>query len=243
MNEKISCLIVDDEPAALNQLLRYAEKTPFLKIEGSYSSAIDVLNHLEGHPSPDVIFLDIQMPDLNGMELAKNLPVQTSVIFTTAFDQYAIDGYKVNALDYLLKPIDYAEFLAAANKARDRAAASSNLLQPAAKQPEAEFIFIKSEYKQLKLNFSEILFIEGLKDYVKIHLTTAVHPILSLNSLKKMEEELPRERFMRVHRSFIVALDKIDHVERNQIIIKNQRITIADQYRGEFNDFLNRNSL
>lgn len=245
MSEKISCIIVDDEPAALNQLVRYAEKTPFLQVEGTYNSALEVLEHLQKNAAPQLIFLDIQMPELSGMELAKNLPAHTAVIFTTAFDKYAVEGYKVNAVDYLLKPIAYAEFLAAANKAKDRLMRSvvSSREGVDAKRQEDDYIFIKSEYRQLKINLSSILYIEGLKDYVKIWLTTEASPVLSLMSLKRLEEQLPPDRFMRIHRSFIIALDKIDQVERNQVIIKTQRITVAEQYRERFNAFLDKRSL
>lgn len=244
MNEKVSCIIVDDEPAALNQLLRYAERTPFLQVAGAYNSAMDVLSHLQTQEAPHLIFLDIQMPELSGMELAKNLHPNTLIIFTTAFDKYALEGYKVNALDYLLKPIDYAEFLTAANKAKDRWAQQGSHHENTGKgKPGDDYIFIKSEYRQLKINLSEILYIEGLKDYAKIRIATEPNPILSLISLKKLEEELPADKFMRIHRSFIVALDKIDHIERHQVVIGAQRITVAEQYRETFNAFLNKRSL
>lgn len=244
MNEKITCIIVDDEPAALQQMQRYARQTPFLEVMGTYNNGMEVLAHLQNQPAPDLIFLDIQMPELNGMDLAKILPPGTRIIFTTAFDRYAIEGYKVNALDYLLKPIDYAEFLSAATRARDSIHASKN--NAAASSPTEQvknYIFVKSEYKQLKIKLADILYIEGLKDYVKIHLSTESYPVVSLNSLKRLEEELPAGQFMRVHRSFIVALDKIDQIERSQIIIKDQRITIADQYRAAFNDFIQKKSV
>lgn len=244
MNEKISCIIVDDEPAALSQLLRYAEKTPILQVAASFSSAIEVLEFLQLHPAPHLIFLDIQMPDLSGMELAKQLPAQTRIIFTTAFDQFAVAGYKVNAIDYLLKPIDYAEFLTATTKALQRIREKEMTQETAKKDnPDTDYIFIKSEYKTMKITLSNIVYIEGLKDYAKIYLTTESAPILSLISLKKLEEELPSAQFMRVHRSFIVSLDKIDHIERNQIIIGEQRITIAEQYRGVFYDFISKRSI
>lgn len=244
MNEKISCIIVDDEPAALGQLLRYVEKTPILQIAGSFNSAIEVLEYLQLHPAPQLIFLDIQMPDLSGMELAKNLPPETGIIFTTAFDQFAVAGYKVNAIDYLLKPINYAEFLTATTKAMQRIREKDLSKEIAKKEaPEIDYIFIKSEYKQMKITLPHIIYIEGLKDYAKIYLTTESAPILSLISLKKLEEELPSSQFMRVHRSFIVALDKIDHIERNQIIIGDQRITIAEQYRGLFHEFISKRSI
>lgn len=239
---KISCLIVDDEPAALEMVRRYAEKTPFLQMEGAFLNSLEVLEYLEQHIAPDLIFLDIQMPDLNGMELAKMLPESTKIIFTTAFDKYAIDGYKVNAVDYLLKPIDYAEFLTAANKVKEKlyiADKSDNI----PREEQEDFIFVKSEYKQLKINLSDILYIEGLKDYVKIYLNTEPTPLLSLISLKKFEELLPSHQFMRVHRSYIVALNKIDQIERSQVIIRSERINIAEQYKDAFHEFIKKKSI
>ncbi len=239
MTESLSCIIVDDEPAALNQLVRYAEKTPFLKIVGAFNSPLEVLDYLQNNEAPQLIFLDIQMPDLTGLELSKVLPPDIMIIFTTAFEQYAISGYKVNAIDYLLKPIDYSEFLTAATKAKSRV---EEKVVPKNKADE-DYIFLKSEYLQLKINLSEIIYVEGMKDYAKVYLTTAPRPVLSLISLKKLEDKLPTDRFMRIHRSFIIALDKIDHIERSQVIIKDQRITIGEQYRTEFMKFLDEKSM
>lgn len=237
MSTMITCLIVDDEPAALAQLVRYAEKTPFLELVGAFKSPLDVLAYLQGNPAPQLVLLDIQMPELNGLELAKTLPPEVAIIFTTAFEQYAIASYKVNALDYLLKPIDHAEFLAAVNKMKGR-----HEPHPTPTGDGADYIFLKSEYLQLKVDLSEIVYIEGLKDYAKVYLTTGPHPLLSFISLKKLEETLPPDRFMRIHRSYIIALDKIDQIERSQVIIRDQRITVGEQYREAFHAFLDRKS-
>lgn len=237
MSARVTCIIVDDEPAALAQLVRYAEKTPFLEVVGSFSSPLQVLSHLQDHEAPQLILLDIQMPELNGLELARSLPPEVAIIFTTAFEQYAIAGYKVHAVDYLLKPIDYAEFLAAVGKVKQRLEKA-----PAASVEGADYIFLKSEYLQVKVNLSDIVYIEGLKDYAKVYVTTEPRPVLSLISLKKLEEKLPPDRFMRIHRSFIIALDKIDQIERSQVIIKDQRITVGEQYREAFHAFLDRKS-
>lgn len=234
--KKLTCLIADDEPMALNLIESYVLKTPFLELKAKCSSAIEAMQKLEDEKDIDLFFLDIQMPDLTGLEFSKLLPQKSKVIFTTAFDQYAIDGYKVNALDYLLKPFDYTEFLNAATKARNY----FESLQPISEKTEKkqEFFFVKSEYKQIKINFSEILFIEGLKDYVKIFLKDNPKPILTLMSLKKLEEELPSENFMRIHRSYIIALDKIEAIERNHIVIGEQQIAIAPNYKDSLMEYI-----
>ena len=170
------------------------------------------------------------------------LPKETRVIFTTAFDQYALDGFKVEALDYLLKPFDYAEFLAAANKASTWFELVKGKKQNNVSE-EKEFLFVKSEYKQLRIKLADVLYFEGLKDYIKIWLKDNPTPVLTLMSLKTLEEELPETRFMRVHRSFIVSLRSIEVIERSQIIINKQRITVSEQYKPKFLEFVNRNSL
>lgn len=240
--KKITCLIVDDEPMALNLVESYVEKTPFLALVQKCASAIDALNYLNEN-AVDLLFLDIQMPDLTGIELSKVLPENTKVIFTTAFDQYALEGFKLDALDYLLKPFDYAEFLQAANKAKRWFDLVNNQSSAPTTTTKKEFIFVKSEYKQLKIQLNDILYFEGLKDYVKIYTTTQTSPILTLMSLKALEEELPEEDFMRIHRSFIVALNHIDAVERSQIIIGEKRITVSDQYKEKFQGYISSNSL
>ncbi|GAA0745209.1 LytTR family DNA-binding domain-containing protein [Gaetbulibacter jejuensis] len=240
---KISCIAVDDEPMALNLVESYIEKTPFLELKTKCSSAIEAMQYINEHPV-DLLFLDIQMPDLTGIEFSKMLPKNTRVIFTTAFDHYALDGFKVDAIDYLLKPFDYAEFLTAANKALKW----FELLNGKTKQSEIvskekEFLFVKSEYKQLRIKLADVLYFEGLKDYIKIWLKDEPKPILTLMSLKSLEQELPETQFMRVHRSFIVSLSNIDVIERSQIIINKQRITVSEQYKTKFLEFINNNSL
>ena len=224
--KKITCLIADDEPMALSLIESYVLKTPFLELKAKCNSAIKAMEFLETDSDIDLFFLDIQMPDLTGLEFSRLLPAKSKVVFTTAFDQYAIEGYKVNALDYLLKPFDYNEFLNAAQKARNHF--EINCVQNAENQQNkknSDFIFVKSEYRQIKINFSEILYIEGLKDYVKIYTSSHPRPILTLMSLKKLEEELPSEQFMRVHRSYIISLEKIEAIERNHVVIKDGFIT------------------
>ncbi|RMA64332.1 LytR/AlgR family response regulator transcription factor [Ulvibacter antarcticus] len=240
-NIKISCVIVDDEPMALNLVESYVKKTPFLELKKKCSSAIDAMEFFKSEPV-DLLFLDIQMPDLTGIEFSKMLPKETRVIFTTAFDQYALEGFKVEALDYLLKPFDYAEFLVAANKANTWFELVNRNRQTIL-SAEKEFLFVKSEYKQLRIKLADVLYFEGLKDYIKIWLKDNPKPILTLMSLKSLQEELPETHFMRVHRSFIVSLKNIEVIERSQIIINKQRITVSEQYKPKFLEFVTNNSL
>lgn len=232
------CIIVEDEPMALLLIESYVSKTPYLELIAKFDNAFDVLHFFAEGNTAELIFLDIQMPEFSGIDLSKKLPPETKIIFTTAFEQYAIEGYKFNTIGYLLKPFSYSEFLEATDKAQQQ-----KLSIPIQKNEQCEYIFVKSEYKQLKIMLDEIRYIEGLKDYVKIHLTSQNTPILTLLSLKKLTEELPSNKFMRVHRSFIVALDKIEIIERNQIIFGKQRISIANQYKDDFDAFIAKRSL
>lgn len=231
----LRCAIVDDEPLALNLLESYVLKTPFLELAGKYSSAVQAMKDLPDK-HVDLLFLDIQMPELNGLEYSKMVDFHTRIVFTTAFDQYAIDGYKVNALDYLLKPISYVDFLQAANKAVQW----FELLQ----QPKEviESIFVKSDYKLVQVDLKKIMYIEGLKDYIKIYTEDASKPILSLMSMKAMEELLPSSRFIRVHRSFIVQKDKIRVIDRGRIVFDKTYIPISDSYKQVFQTFLDERS-
>ncbi|MBT2162846.1 LytR/AlgR family response regulator transcription factor [Zobellia barbeyronii] len=238
---ELTCMIVDDEPMALNLVESYVEKTPFLKLKKKCSSAIEALQFIKTE-TVDVLFLDIQMPDLSGLEFSKMLPKHTRVVFTTAFDEYALEGFKVEALDYLLKPFDYAEFLFAANKALEWFTLVKGHSQTSVSDKK-EFLFVKSEYKQVRIKLSDVLYFEGLKDYIKIWLKDNPKAILTLMSLKSLEEELPQTEFMRVHRSFIVSLKNIEIIERSQIIINKQRITVSEQYKPKFLEYINDNSL
>lgn len=235
--EHLKCIIVDDEPLALELLEGYVLKTPFLDLKGKCTSAFEALTMINS-TKIDLIFLDIQMPDMTGMEFSKTLSPDIKIIFTTAFKEYAFEGFKVNAIDYLLKPFNYQEFLKASNKALERL----NLLNERKASENSNFIFVKSEYKQIRINLDEVLYFEGLKDYIKIWLTTQTKPILTLMSLKTLEHELSSDQFMRIHRSFIVALNKIESVERSQVIINKERITVADQYKEKFQSFLDTRS-
>mgnify|MGYP002852157000 CR=1 FL=1 len=234
----IRCAVIDDEPLALGLMASYVKKTPFLELVGSYSSAIQAMNELPNHPA-DLLFLDIQMPELNGLDFSRMVPAQTRIVFTTAFDQYAIDGYRVNALDYLLKPISYPNFLQAAQKAQEW---FKLVEQKQQETDEPVSIFVKSEYKQVQVMLDDILYIEGLKDYVKIYEEGQDKPLLSLMSMKSMEELLPSSRFLRVHRSYIVQKSKIRVVEHNRIVFGKTYIPVGDSYKEEFQAFLNERS-
>jgi two-component system, LytTR family, response regulator LytT len=244
----LNCIAVDDEPLALGLVCAFVEQTPFLKLVGRYSSAIEALKGIHG-TAVDLIFLDIQMPDLNGLELARILDHDRTrpaprVVFTTAYNQYAIEGYKVDALDYLLKPFGYDEFLRAATKARTYA---ERITEPSpaplplpVQEPEEEYLFIKVEYQLVRIALKDILYLEGLKDYVKVHVQGHPKPILTLNSLKALEEKLPARRFMRIHRSYIVSLEQIKALTRNSVQISNVTLTVSDQYKDAFNQFFSR---
>lgn len=232
---KLKCAIVDDEPLALGLLESYVAKTPFLELAGKYSSAVQAMKELPEN-QVDLLFLDIQMPELNGLEFSRMVDSRTRIVFTTAFEQYALDGYKVNALDYLLKPISYTDFLQAANKAVQW---FELLNQP---HDEITSIFVKSDYKLVQIELDNILYIEGLKDYVKIYEEGSQRPILSLMSMKAMEELLPSSRFMRVHRSYIVQKSKIRIIDRGRIIFGKTSIPVSESYKSAFQEYLDRRS-
>lgn len=236
---KTTCLIIDDEPLAQELIGRYVQNTPFLECVGICSSAIEALAFMNTH-KVDLLFLDIQMPELSGLDFSKNVPKETRIIFTTAFDQYALEGYKVNALDYLLKPFSYTEFYSAALRAQEwfEAQAATGLHR------NTGFIFVKSEYKQVRIDLKEVIYFEGLKDYIKIWIQDQPKPILTLLRLKALESELDPKRFMRVHRSFTVSLENIRAVERGAVLMSNGvYITIADQYKAKFQEFISGKSL
>lgn len=244
---KLRCLVIDDEPLAVELMEGYVRKTPFLELAGSCGSGTAAFAALRQQPV-DLLFCDIQMPGLNGMELSRMLPEETRVIFTTAFSQYAVEGFRVRALDYLLKPISYNDFLAAAKKALawfelKRRADQAPEEAPRKAEPERQSLFVKTEYRLQRIDLDRIRYIEGLKDYVKIHVEGEPHPILSLLSLKTLEEQLPSDRFIRVHRSYIVQPSKIRTIERNRIVFGSERIPISENCRQAFYDFLSRHSL
>jgi two-component system, LytTR family, response regulator LytT len=236
----ISVIAIDDEPLALQLVTGYIEKTPGLKLSGQFDNPIDASEFIR-EQKIDLIFVDIQMPDLSGIEFTRLMEKGPKVIFTTAFEKYALEGYKLEIVDYLLKPFSYEEFLNAVKKVQKLLA----LEQKATIKVDAnsEFLFLKSDYKIKRINFNDILYIEGLKDYVKVYTRTQAKPVLSLASLKSLESKLPPTMFMRVHRSFIVNLEKIDTIERSRIVFGKIYIPISDQYKEKFQVYLDKNFL
>lgn len=225
----LKCAITDDEPLALDLLESYVKKTPALQLCGKYHSAVEALGALRENPV-DLLFLDIQMPELDGLEFSRMINPSTRIVFTTAFGQYALDGYKVNALDYLLKPISYPEFMRAVNKALDWYGHEG--------RQTGDSIFVKCEYKLLQIFFDSILYVEGMKDYVKIFTEDSPEPVLTLLSLKSIEEMLPKDRFIRVHRSYIVQKSKIKVIDRSRIVFGKTYIPVGESYKDAFQKFI-----
>ena len=238
---KLNVVAIDDEPLALKLVSDYIRKTPFLELIGSFENPLEASEFLNTH-KVDLIFLDIQMPGLLGTEFARMVDSETRIIFTTAYSQYAVEGFKLEAVDYLLKPFSYEEFLESAGRARKRITSETSTA-PVIVEAKDNFLFLKSEYKIRRINFDDILYVEGLKDYIKVYLRNEDKPVLSLSSLKVMEEKLPSLNFMRVHRSYIVNLAQINQVDRSRIVFGKVYIPVSDQYKEKFQEFLDRNFL
>ncbi len=235
-------MAIDDEPLALQQIAAYIGKVPFLELAAKCQSALDAHEFLQ-HDSVDAIFCDINMPDLNGMDFIKSLSAPPLVVFTTAYAEYAVEGFKVNAVDYLLKPFGLQDFTRAANRLKERLEVEAKP-QPkseavaAIAQPVDDTIFLKTEYRIVKVSISQIRYIEAMSEYLKVYLDNEPKPIVTLLSMKKMEEHLP-ETFMRIHRSYIVNLTKIQEVNKNRIIMDNDTyLPIGDMYKDTFQQYL-----
>ncbi|MBN2661009.1 MAG: response regulator transcription factor [Tannerellaceae bacterium] len=229
---KISCIVVDDEPLALEVLSSFIARIPYLVLEGQYTDPFFAMEHLR-KKKVDLLFVDIQMPDISGIELVKTLNNPPKIVFTTAYSSYAIEGFNLNAMDYLLKPIAFDRFLVAVNKVRDYmelSEAAQEVHQPEEKDV-PEYMFVKSNYKDIKINFNEVLYIEGSEDYIKIHTTTK--KVMTLLSMKGVMEKLPENQFIRIHRSFIVAIDKIESKSNERITIGKQSLPIGASYLNE----------
>jgi len=237
---KIRTIAIDDEPLALKLVSDYISKTPYLDLVGAFDNPLDAIDFLSREEA-DLIFVDIQMPDLTGIEFTRTLEKEHKIIFTTAYEKYALEGFKLNAVDYLLKPFSYEEFLKAAGKAHKVAEMEAAALPSI--EANSQFLFLKSEYKIRRINFNDILYIEGLKDYIKVYISGEDKPVLSLNSMKSLETKLPEEKFMRVHRSFMVNLDKIETIDRSRIVFGKNYIPVSDQYKAKFQEYLDKNFL
>lgn len=235
---KLDCAIIDDEPLAAELLASYARRMPELNLVGVYESAVEAMGELRIKPV-DLLFLDIQMPELSGLELARLLPSKTKVIFTTAFDRYAVEGYKVKAAGYLLKPISYDDFVMAVNSVAD----SFRTLTKQESMLRDRFVYVKSEYKLVRVDFDDILYIEGVKDYVKFYFSGKRKPMMTLMNMKTVEDSLPHYQFMRVHRSFIVNMDKIDMIDRGRIVIGDVFIPVSESYKELVQKYVDRYSL
>ena len=223
----LNCIIIDDEPLAADLLASYVKKTPYLNLVGTFNGAIDAIRVIR-EKSVDLCFLDIQMPELSGLELAKLLPEETKIVFTTAFSQYAVDGYKYNAVDYLVKPISYEDFVSASLRAlrgNDEPRRDVDVTE--------RIVYVKSDYKLIQVLLDELLYVEGEKDYVKFFIEGRDEPIMSLLSMKTIEERLPKPEFLRTHRSFIVNTSKSKVIDKGHFIVGEVRIPVSESYKAE----------
>ncbi|EDM37950.1 two-component response regulator [Pedobacter sp. BAL39] len=246
----INCIAVDDEPAALNLVSSYIRQTPFLQLNARFNNALDALKHIHANPALQLIFLDIRMADLNGVELARIIEQSDKrkglrVIFTTAYDQYALEGFRVDALDYMVKPFSFVDFSKAASKAYDYfVMLEGNQYAPERNIPQVDegkqYVYVKIEHQLVKVEIDDILYIEGLKDYVKIYLRETEKPLLTLTSLKKLQEKLPANQFLRLHRSFIISTSAIKSATKTSVLIGDTTIHVSEQFKESFNDFLSK---
>lgn len=247
---KLSCIIVEDEPMARDLLSQYIAKVPSLALEAAFSNPIEALEYLAEH-EPDVLFLDVQMPEITGISLLKILKRKPIVIMSTAYSEYAIEGFELDVTDYLLKPITFERFLKAVDRAVERRQAALAMEQSspsptaaplaAASDLPMDFIFVKDGAKMVKVWIKDIQFIEGLKDYVRIH--TPKGRVTTLQRLKSLEKQLPENAFFRVHHSYIVAIEWIEVIHRDKVEIGNQTVPISDTYRKAFKSFIDNRSM
>ncbi|HPH46656.1 MAG TPA: LytTR family DNA-binding domain-containing protein [Chryseolinea sp.] len=238
----LSCLIVEDEPLARNLMTEYVKKVPYLKLVDACSSPLAAMEILRKE-SIDLLFLDIQMPEITGISLLKALQKKPMVILTTAYSEYALEGYELDVIDYLLKPITFERFLRAVEKASQRNAVPPPVVMMEGKSSESiqPFIFVKDGTKIVKVRWDDILYVEGLKDYVTIH--TKQQKVVTLQRLKTLEEQLPVDKFIRIHNSFIVAVEAIEVIHKGEVQIGNALIPISDTYRKTFKEFIERNQM
>lgn len=222
--DDLSCIIIEDEPLAMERTMAFVNKVPFLKLKGTFDNALTGLTFLNQNQI-DILFLDINMDELSGIELLENSRIQSEVIITTAYPQFALKGYELSVTDYLLKPFTFERFLASINKVQEKIFSRK-------KENSLEYIFIKTENRLEKIPFNEILFIEGMRDYRRIH--TSTKRIMTLQNFKDLEVLIPKTIITRVHKSYMVAISKIDSIERSRIHIGKNVIPISDTYRDSF---------
>ena len=230
----IKCIAVDDEPLALAQIKSYIQKIPYLNLIATCRDAFEAMD-IMNKETIDLMFIDINMPDLNGLEFVKSLSNRPYIVFTTAYSEYAIDGFKVEAVDYLLKPFSQTDLLSAADKVKRRIEVTTQSTNTATD----DFIFVKSDFHTNKIRIDDIIYIEGMSEYVKIYTESNPKPLMPLLSMRKLEEALPSNKFMRIHRSYIVNLDKITDISCQRIVFGNTFIPIGDNYKDRFNDYIN----
>ncbi len=233
MKEKLTCYIIDDEPLAQEILEEYINKVPFLELKGRFGSALAASKTIS-EDKPELLFLDINMPDLDGLSFIPMLHPKPMIILTTAYPQYALKGYELEVKDYLLKPISFERFYKGVLRIFQESSREQQLEEPTSHLPqkEKEFIFVKAGHRIQKIAINDIVLVEGMKDYLRIH--TKKEKVMTLLSFAKMENFLPEERFVRVHKSYLIAIDKIDHIEKNRINIAGQLIPISETYRDTF---------
>ena len=238
----LTCLIVEDEPLARNLMTEYVKKIPYLNLIDACSSPLAAIEILRNQPV-DLLFLDIQMPEITGISLLKALQKKPMVILTTAYSEYALEGYELDVIDYLLKPITFERFLRAVEKASQRNTSAAPVIVSANKPADVAqpFIFVKDGTKLVKIKWDDILYVEGLKDYVTIH--TKQQKIVSLQRIKSLEEQLPSDKFIRIHHSYIIAISAIDVIHKGEVQIGSAQIPISDTYRKSFKDFIDRNQM
>ncbi len=237
---KLNCVIVEDEPLARNLMIDYVKKVPTLNLVEACSSPVAVIDVLRNNPV-DIMFLDVQMPELTGISLLKILQKKPLVVLTTAYSEYALEGYELDVADYLLKPITFERFLRAVDKVTQRLEVKQTVPEKTTEETTRPFVFVKDGTKLVKIRLEDILYVEGLKDYVTIH--TKTQKIVSLQRLKVLEDQLPADEFIRIHNSFIVALNAIDAIHKGDVQIREVMLPIGETYKKSFRDFIDRNRM
>lgn len=236
----ISCIIVEDEPLARNLLTDYVRKVPYLDLLNTFANPLEAIDFLREN-AVDLLFLDIQMPEITGISLLKVLQKKPLVVLTTAYSDYALESYDFDVLDYLLKPITFERFLRAVEKANQRLSTAPAIVEKAGQDAGHPFVFVKDGTKLVKIRLDDILYVEGLKDYVTIH--TRQQKVVTLQRLKNLEDQLPANKFIRIHHSFIIALDAIDAVHKGEVQIGNASLPISDSYKKSFKEFIEKNQM